>query len=649
MWEFQVNSSGITDGWNDSDIQTFRHNKLKSLAREIIQNSIDAKLKNNLPVKVKFELLEINAQSIPDIDGLQEWLEAIISEDAKHESEISRKEMNEALACLKASKINVLLISDTNTRGMPDNLENDSSSDFYRYMKVTGSSGGDQTRAGSHGLGKAAPLTTTPLRTIFVGTSWAEKNGEIKTLYQGRTRLMRRTKDNKVYAGVGFWGGSNFQPIAELPSSRFEWLKRSVRGTTIAVPGFRSSAKKEWTTVVSGYVVSEFFAAIQRGTLEVQIEDKTVRNLKTINITKTSLRTYLNNKVIWGEVQNYINKDVSDLEDAVFYNRCISDNSDATVNETIDLGEEFGKLILHLLVEKDAPRKICFIRKNMKITEDLSSGVSGKTLWKPGRVPPKIKDFVGVVEVLDGNAEQILRSMEPPQHNSLSIEYMPEIDQTKGRKLLNLISEKLREIVEEHAIVEFEEERPVTEISEYFYDDSEYDPDATTVTKEIDPNGKLVIHTKPIKATPKPPPKVDDLPNNDEPPVDLDDEDETIDPRPERPPRPKPNPIIENMLPLEHQRLIKNGDKYTLNIRCNKAVDCFISIQELGIDIRQEIKVISNTLGSLQSDGRIKILSSDFNGKRITFEFELASEPVGGLTVIASEIEKDKKHEISTI
>ena len=71
----------------------------------------------------------------------------------------------------------------------------------------------------------------------------------------------------------GFWGGSNFQPIAELPSSRFEWLKRSVRGTTIAVPGFRSSAKKEWTTVVSGYVVSEF-SRLSNVELEVQIEIK---------------------------------------------------------------------------------------------------------------------------------------------------------------------------------------------------------------------------------------------------------------------------------------------------------------------------------------------------------------------------------------
>ena len=273
----------------------------------------------------------------------------------------------------------------------------------------------------------------------------------------------------------------------------------------------------------------------------------------------------------------------------------------------------------------------------MKITEDLSSGVSGKTLWKPGRVPPKIKDFVGVVEVLEGNAEQILRSMEPPQHNSLSIEYMPEVDQSKGRKLLNLISEKLREIVEKHAVVELEEERVVTEISEYFYDDSEYDPDATTVTRETDPNGRLVVFNKPIKATPKPPPKVVDLPT-DEPdsPDEPDDPDKPDDPRPPRPPRPRPDPIIENMLPLEHQRLIKNGNKYTANFRCNKAVDCFISIQELGIDIRQEIKVISNTIGSLQSDGRIKILSSDFIGKRVTFEFELASDPVGGLTIIAS-------------
>ena len=62
----------------------------------------------------------------------------------------------------------------------------------------------------------------------------------------------------------------------------------------------------------------------------------------------------------------------------------------------------------------------------MKITEELSSNQVGRSFWKPGRVPAKIRDFGGVVEILEGKAERTLRAMEPPQHNSLSIDYMPD-------------------------------------------------------------------------------------------------------------------------------------------------------------------------------------------------------------------------------
>ena len=162
---------------------------------------------------------------------------------------------------MNSSSLNVLLVEDKNTFGMMDTGSNDSSSPFYRYMKTTGSSGGDQTRAGSHGLGKEAPLATSPMRTIFVATCWNDTSSKegIKKLYQGRCRLMRRTKNGRIHSGVGFWGSEeNYQPITELPSERFAWLERTSRGTTIAIPGFRSDAKKEWATVITGYVISGF-------------------------------------------------------------------------------------------------------------------------------------------------------------------------------------------------------------------------------------------------------------------------------------------------------------------------------------------------------------------------------------------------------
>ena len=115
------------------------------------------------------------------------------------------KEIEEALTCMNSSSLNVLLVEDKNTFGMMDTGSNDSSSPFYRYMKTTGDSGGDQTRAGSTVWEKEA-LATSPMRTIFVATCWNDTSSKegIKKL-SGRCRLMRRTKNGRIHSGVGFW------------------------------------------------------------------------------------------------------------------------------------------------------------------------------------------------------------------------------------------------------------------------------------------------------------------------------------------------------------------------------------------------------------------------------------------------------------
>ena len=187
MWNFQINSSGETQGWNDTGVQTFRHNILKSLAREIIQNSIDARQNNGQPVRVDFRLEKLPRTTIPGIEELEERLTRIKNIDGQNEGDIHISEIAEAYSCISKSALNVLIISDSNTQGMPYYGET-TESPLFRYIKATGSSGGSQARAGSHGLGKAAPLATSPLRTIYVYTLWEDDSGKIRHHYQGRTR-----------------------------------------------------------------------------------------------------------------------------------------------------------------------------------------------------------------------------------------------------------------------------------------------------------------------------------------------------------------------------------------------------------------------------------------------------------------------------
>ena len=198
MWEFATNEDGSLDGWNDGDIANFKSNVFKNLAREIIQNSIDARFDKNSPVTVTFELQKLPRACIPDLDTIKDHMEYIQENSAHTEGDAYKKEISETLRYSKMSQLPVLIISDENTSGMPDTEQKNSVQPFLKYMKSKGSSGGDQNRAGSHGIGKAAPLATTPLRTIYVGTMWKEQSG-IKTLYQGRARLMyRKIQENGI-------------------------------------------------------------------------------------------------------------------------------------------------------------------------------------------------------------------------------------------------------------------------------------------------------------------------------------------------------------------------------------------------------------------------------------------------------------------
>ena len=50
--EFPPNNDGATSGFNDGAIDTFAGNRLSSVVREIIQNSLDAKKNSDEPVRL---------------------------------------------------------------------------------------------------------------------------------------------------------------------------------------------------------------------------------------------------------------------------------------------------------------------------------------------------------------------------------------------------------------------------------------------------------------------------------------------------------------------------------------------------------------------------------------------------------------------
>ena len=69
-WNFPSNDHGETKGINDSGVATFRGTPLKSLAREICQNSLDAA--RGQTVRVDFNMFCIPVVNVPGAEVLKD-------------------------------------------------------------------------------------------------------------------------------------------------------------------------------------------------------------------------------------------------------------------------------------------------------------------------------------------------------------------------------------------------------------------------------------------------------------------------------------------------------------------------------------------------------------------------------------------------
>lgn len=69
-WNFPSNNNGELKGLQDAGTETFKGSIFSSLAREICQNSLDARLDPSRPVRVEFVASQVKTADIPGLEGL---------------------------------------------------------------------------------------------------------------------------------------------------------------------------------------------------------------------------------------------------------------------------------------------------------------------------------------------------------------------------------------------------------------------------------------------------------------------------------------------------------------------------------------------------------------------------------------------------
>lgn len=408
-WHFNGNNFGPETGLDTSDMETFKKDPIGSLAREICQNSIDARLKGK-KVKVHFKTFEINKNSIPGKERLENEMKSC-KEYKKNNLKI-QDALDKMIKEINREKITCLRISDFNTTGLLG-VENNSSA-FYSLTKGSGISDKQGTTGGSKGIGKYASFVASLFNTVFYSTKTIDNNKG----YIGISKLCSSTIENsdEKTQGTGYYSlNKKNHPILEdliLDNS----FIREESGTDVYILGFNN--EKEWKKELITKVLDSFFVAIYNEQLEVEVED--------IFISKSNIDEIIENKEL------ILEKEYANIKSQYIL---LSNENNLSSFKIDDLGEikvyvkGYGREEASL-----ATNKCIMVRyPYMKI----------KALPTISHVP------CSAMCIIENNQlNEILRDIENPQHTDWELKRLDDSQRKEVRAIIN----NIKNTIDEHII-----------------------------------------------------------------------------------------------------------------------------------------------------------------------------------------------------
>jgi hypothetical protein len=485
-WEFPIDEADQWEGFNHPGIEHFRSNPFGSLAREIIQNSLDAA--SGTLVEVAFELKEVPAKEIPGLDQLTRALNQCSKAEAT-ENKKAKEFFATAQRILKSKSIPVLTIRESKTTGVRGPCKKGTA--YFAFMKATGLSKKElnegDTGLGSYGIGKFAPFAVSQLRTVFVSTVYQEGRS-YNQLTQGKALLTSHVDErDRTHQATGYWGVRKAcMPVEGADVKLPRWLQRCAKsadlakslGTTFHVLGF--NAVVNWDKVLIASVLENFFGAIWRGRLAVRVGPELITK-ETINdiFDKKGWEAYLTDMT--GEPEAFNN--------AKHYLQTLVGTEEVLIEAQEN--RELGLCEIRIAVGEELPKRVAILRNGMFITDQLDR------LKRFG----DYKEFAAVVECQNKNGNELLRDMEPPKHDNFEPKLLPVAEQPKGLRSLTELGKWVREMLKRHARDPVADVSEVRELADYFGDDS---PDDQSGAKgeEVNPIGVIQVRAQPIKRKP---------------------------------------------------------------------------------------------------------------------------------------------------
>lgn len=438
-WYFPSNNYGTVTGIGEAGIETFRGSPYCSLAREICQNSMDARVDFKEPVTVEFSSFSIPTKNIPDYNTLHEAIKSCLQFWTEQSNKKTIDFFKKAKFSIENSTINVLRISDFNTTGLQGSNK-EFNTPWHNLVKASGVSGKEGLSGGSFGIGKAAPFACSDIRTLF----YATKDIDGLSAFQGIAKLVSfREKGffkdrDSITSGTGFYSADKKNsPIKSCQSVDPNFIRNEC-GTDIFVLGFHKSV--EWKTEVISSILEEFILAIFNNELIVKIDGTKIcsENLgEIIGLYKDHAKYAFN------------------------YYQVLTDENTTIVKHNF---EGLGEIELYILIKNGLHRKVMMSRKNgMKIFD--KANISGTI------------QFAGICMLKDKRINEYFRSMENPQHNAWEPERHATDSKNKAKSNMSLLYKYIK-----NEVIELGKKTTVDEIDaegmgEYFADTEFYDTD----------------------------------------------------------------------------------------------------------------------------------------------------------------------------
>lgn len=428
-WDFPLLGNGNESGSNIAAITMFKGaGIMDGLAREVCQNSLDAKNKSlgdDVPVRVKFELHHIQKRKYPMFSGYEDAIKR--SREYWNNSPLKTDKVIAFLDSIENALHNemipVLVMSDYNTTGLRGvNPESGEKSYWDLLVNIEGISiKDDKSSAGSYGIGKNAPFAYSALNLVFYNTL-ATDGGKA---FEGVARLATTTREyngqSRKTQPIGKYlyiedefTGRPILPEDNCELSNYPAFQRTKGdyGTDVAVFGFKEEEYPNWEILMATAIIKNFVLAILYNKLEVVIKSDDF----VIEINKKKLEHLLFTEY----------KDIQELKYTRQIYKTVTE-PDKTISTKI---AEDNDLTLYVKYSETYYQSLSRFR---------STGMLINTTT--GDVLPHFSVVIVVNDVGENELSTTLREAEPPQHTEWKAKNI-----TDNRPLHNRAAKYIREI-----------------------------------------------------------------------------------------------------------------------------------------------------------------------------------------------------------